>query len=69
MLALDDGYDATGIAVSWKAPNFVGGAPVESYELRYRQASRFVGGSLIEHLVGVLAPRPRCHRHDSSPGS
>ena len=34
-----DGYDDTGIAVSWKAPNFVGGAPVESYELRYRQSS------------------------------
>ncbi len=45
----DGGYDDNGIAVSWKAPNFVGGAPVESYELRYRQASRFVGGSLIEH--------------------
>ena len=44
-----DGYDDTGIAVSWKAPNFVGGAPVESYELRYRQSSRFVGGTLIEH--------------------
>ena len=43
------GYDNTGIAVSWKAPNFVGGAPVESYELRYRESSRFVGGSLIEH--------------------
>ena len=44
-----DGYDDTGIAVSWKAPNFVGGAPVESYELRYRQSSRFVGGTLVEH--------------------
>ena len=44
-----DGYDDTGIAVSWKAPNFVGGAPVESYELRYRESSRFVGGTLIEH--------------------
>ena len=44
-----DGYDDTGIAVSWKAPNFVGGAPVESYELRYRQSSRFVWGTLIEH--------------------
>ena len=44
------GYDDTGIAVSWKAPNFVGGAPVESYELRYRESSKFIGGSLIEHL-------------------
>ena len=44
-----DGYDDTGIAVSWKAPNFVGGAPVESYELRYRESSQFVGGRLIEH--------------------
>ncbi len=46
----DDGYDDTGIAVSWKAPNFVGGAPIESYELRYRQSSKFIGGRLIEHL-------------------
>ena len=44
-----DGYDDTGIAVSWKAPNFVGGAPVESYDLRYRESSRFVGGRLIDH--------------------
>ena len=44
-----DGYDDTGIAVRWKAPNFVGGAPVQSYELRYRQSSLFVGGKLIEH--------------------
>ena len=46
-----DGYDDTGIAVSWKAPNFVGGAAVESYELRYRESSRFdeVAGKLIEH--------------------
>ena len=46
-----DGYDDTGIAVSWKAPNFVGGAAVESYELRYRESSRFdeVEGKLIEH--------------------
>ena len=44
-----DGYDNTGIAASWKAPAFVGGAPVESYELRYRESSRFVGGTLIEH--------------------
>ena len=43
------GYDDTGIAVSWKAPNFVGGTPVESYELRYRESSQFVGGRLIEH--------------------
>ena len=45
----DDSYDDTGIAVSWKAPNFVGGAPVESYELRYRESSQFVGGRLVEH--------------------
>ena len=45
----DDGYDDTGIAVSWKAPNFVGGAPVRTYELRYRESTRFIGGRLIEH--------------------
>ncbi len=45
----DDGYDDTGIAVSWKAPNFVGGAPVETYELRYRVSTKFIGGRLIEH--------------------
>ena len=44
-----DGYDDTGIAVSWEAPTFVGGAPVESYELRYRESSQFVGGKLVEH--------------------
>ena len=44
-----DGYDDTGIAVSWKAPTFVGGAPVESYELRYRQSSQFLQGRLILH--------------------
>ena len=42
-----DGYDDTAIAVSWKAPDFVGGAPLEFYELRYRQSSRFVQGRLI----------------------
>ena len=31
-----DGYDSTGIAVSWQAPDFVGGAPIDHYELRYR---------------------------------
>ena len=45
----DDGYDDNGIAVSWKAPNFVGGAPVETYELRYRVSTKFIGGRLIEH--------------------
>ena len=29
-----DGYDPTGIAVSWKAPAFKGGADIEGYELR-----------------------------------
>ena len=32
-----DGYDPTGIAVSWQAPTFVGGAPVEDYDVRYRR--------------------------------
>ncbi len=45
----DDGYDNTGIAVSWEAPTFVGGAPVESYELRYRQSSQFLQGRLVLH--------------------
>ena len=45
----DDGYDDNGIAVSWKAPNFVGGAPVETYELRYRVSTKFIEGRLIEH--------------------
>ena len=40
-------YDPTGIAVSWKAPEFVGGAPVQSYELRYRLTPQFVNGSLV----------------------
>ena len=31
------GYDDTGLEAVWEAPEFVGGAPVEHYELRYRQ--------------------------------
>ena len=53
------GYDDTGIAARWDAPNFVGGAPVESYRLRYRQSSQFVQGKLIlhpwEYLPGSVA--------------
>ena len=30
------GYDGTGLEAVWEAPEFVGGAPVERYELRYR---------------------------------
>ena len=30
------GYDDTGLEAVWEAPEFVGGAPVERYELRYR---------------------------------
>ena len=44
-----DGYDDTAIAVSWNAPNFVGGAPVESYELRYRETAEFVSNRLVLH--------------------
>ena len=43
------GYDGTGIAVSWNAPDFVGSAPVQYYELRYRQSSQFLEGKLVEH--------------------
>ena len=31
------GYDSTGIAVSWDAPDFAGGAEIEGYEVQYRQ--------------------------------
>ena len=31
------GYDSTGIAVSWNAPDFAGGAEIEDYEVQYRQ--------------------------------
>ena len=34
-----DGYDPTGIAASWKAPAFRGGADIEGYELRQRRSS------------------------------
>ena len=30
-----DRYDPTGIAVSWQAPSFVGGAAIEDYDVRY----------------------------------
>ena len=32
-----DGYDATGIAASWTAPTFVGGAPVDGYDVQYHR--------------------------------
>ena len=35
--ASGDGYDATGIAVSWQAPAFVGGAPINGYEVQYQR--------------------------------
>ena len=44
-----DGYDDTAIAVSWNAPDFVGGAPVESYELRYRETTEFVQNRQVLH--------------------
>ena len=31
------GYESTGIAVSWNAPDFAGGAEIEGYEVQYRQ--------------------------------
>ena len=34
-----DGYDPTGIAASWKAPAFRGGADIEGYKLRQRRSS------------------------------
>ena len=39
VLCPDRGHSAqdTGLKVIWEAPDFVGGAPVEHYELRYRQ--------------------------------
>ena len=35
--ATDDGYDPTGVAVSWKAPSLLGGAAIEDYNLSYRR--------------------------------
>ena len=37
-----DGYDPTGIGVSWQAPAFVGGAPISGYEVQYQR--RISGG-------------------------
>ena len=54
-----DGYDRTGIAVSWVAPEFVGGAGVDSYELRYRRTAGVVQGVMVlpqwEYWPGSLA--------------
>ena len=36
------GYDPTGVAVSWQAPTFVGGAPISGYEVQYQR--RISGG-------------------------
>ena len=35
-------YDPTGVAVSWSPPSFVGGAPVEGYDVQYQR--RIAGG-------------------------
>ena len=43
------GYDPTGMTLIWDVPSFVGGAPVLSYELRYRQASEFTNNKLIQY--------------------
>ena len=32
-----DGYIDTGLAVRWRAPTYVGGAPLDSYDVRYRR--------------------------------
>ena len=44
--------------MSWEAPTFVGGAPVESYELRYRWSSQSLQGRQVLALVGVLPAAP-----------
>ena len=31
------GFDPTGVGVSWQAPTFVGGAPIEDYDVRYHR--------------------------------
>ena len=36
------GYDPTGVAASWQAPAFVGGAPIEGYDVQYQR--RIAGG-------------------------
>ena len=48
-LCPDRGHSAqdTGLKVSWEAPEFVGGAPVTHYELRYR-TSEFVDGASVK---------------------
>ena len=40
--AAGDGYDSTGIDVSWQAPSFVGGAPINGYDVQYQR--RISGG-------------------------
>ena len=66
------GYDPTGMTLIWDVPSFVGGAPVLSYELRYRRTAEFTNNRLImyewEHWPEESLPPPRrCGR--TSPGS
>ena len=46
VLCPDRGSFDTGLKVTWETPDFVGGAPIDSYEVRYRQR-RFVDDVLV----------------------
>ena len=56
-------FSDTGLKVIWEAPEFEGGAPVESYEARYRQR---------QFVDGVVAPgewQPWPHSVDATPAT
>ena len=63
------GYDSTGIAVSWNAPDFAGGAEIEGYEVQYRQrigdGNPWIWGEWQAHTHAGAATSTTIAGHDA----